>query len=187
MTVRESEDELSYSHPQDAAQQKLSRKRGFGFYLLWSTGILVGGFITVMVVALLFRPDTVTKEVAKEVAVPGPTVTVPGPTVTVTVPAPAVTVTVTKTLIQEAPAPVSGGSGSTIDDGVWTVGTDIKAGTYKVTEAVSGSCYWAITKTGSNGSNIIENDIVEGGRPQVTLKRGQDFESSDCGTWSKMR
>ncbi|WP_102508193.1 hypothetical protein [Sanguibacter massiliensis] len=69
------------------------------------------------------------------------------------------------------------------DDGIWTVGEDIKPGRYKVTEAVGGSCYWSITRTGSNGDDIIENDIVTGGRPAVVLRTGQDFTSNRCGTW----
>jgi hypothetical protein len=73
----------------------------------------------------------------------------------------------------------------TIEDGVWTVGEDIPAGTYKVTEKISGMCYWAITKSGTNGSDIIDNDIPSGGLPRVTIKKGQDFETNGCGTWKK--
>lgn len=72
-----------------------------------------------------------------------------------------------------------------IDDGVWTVGTDMPAGTYRTTEAVSSDCYWSITKTGTNGSDIVQNGIPGGGRPSVTLKKGQDFETQRCGTWRK--
>ena len=46
-------------------------------------------------------------------------------------------------------------------------------------------CYWSITRTGSNGDNIIANDIVAGGLPQVTLSRGQDFTTQGCGTWGR--
>lgn len=76
----------------------------------------------------------------------------------------------------------------TIEEGTWTVGVDVPAGTYRVQERItSGDCYWSITKTGSNGDDIISNDIVSGGRPQVTLKKGQDFESNRCGTWVKIK
>lgn len=74
---------------------------------------------------------------------------------------------------------------NTIGEGVWTVGDDIEPGTYKVTTPIDVTCYWAIMKTGSNGS-LITNDIVEGGRPSVTLKVGQDFKNQDCGPWSKV-
>ncbi len=73
-----------------------------------------------------------------------------------------------------------------ITEGTWTVGVDVEAGTYRTTEAVSsGMCYWGIHRSGSNGSDIIENDIVNGGFPTVTLSAGQDFTTSDCGTWDK--
>lgn len=75
----------------------------------------------------------------------------------------------------------------TIDEGVWTVGLDISPGTYRVAAPVEDDCYWAITKSGSNGEDIISNHIVSGGRPTVVLKRGQDFESSRCGTWEKVK
>ena len=79
------------------------------------------------------------------------------------------------------PAPVH------IDDGTWTVGTDMPAGSYRTTANVGADCYWAILKSGSNGADIIANDIPGGGRPTVTLKAGQDFQSRDCGTWAKIR
>lgn len=71
-----------------------------------------------------------------------------------------------------------------ITEGTWTVGTDIEPGTYKVTEPVT-DCYWSITTTGSNG-DIVDNDIVTGGLPQVTLSEGTDFTSNRCGTWAKI-
>lgn len=74
---------------------------------------------------------------------------------------------------------------NTIKEGTWTVGVDIEAGTYRVNADVSSSCYWGIYRTGSNGSDIIDNDIVSGGRPSVTLSAGQDFNTSRCGSWSK--
>jgi len=74
----------------------------------------------------------------------------------------------------------------TIEEGTWTVGEDFPAGTYKLQTAATSMCYWGIYKSGTNQANIIDNDIVTGGRPTVTLKRGQDFKS-DCGTWVKVK
>lgn len=74
---------------------------------------------------------------------------------------------------------------NSISDGTWTVGEDIKAGTYRTASAVSSRCYWGIYRSGSNGSDIIDNDIPKGGRPTVTLSKGQDFKSSNCGDWQK--
>lgn len=74
---------------------------------------------------------------------------------------------------------------SRIDEGVWTVGTDVAPGTYRTTEPVSGDCYWAIYRSDTNQDDIVQNDIVTGGRPTVTLRDGQDFETNRCGTWDK--
>lgn len=74
---------------------------------------------------------------------------------------------------------------NTIGDGTWTVGKDIEPGTYRAAADVGSSCYWGIYATGSNGSNIIENDLPGGGRPTVALSGGQDFKSNRCGKWEK--
>lgn len=74
---------------------------------------------------------------------------------------------------------------NTVSDGTWTVGRSIAAGTYVTTENVGSRCYWAILASGTNGSDIIENDIPGGGRPSVTLSNGQDFKTSNCGSWTK--
>lgn len=73
---------------------------------------------------------------------------------------------------------------NTVGDGVWVVGDDIEPGTYRATD-VSSDCYWAITVTGSNGADIVNNGIPGGGNPQVTVEKGQDFESARCGEWVK--
>jgi hypothetical protein len=72
---------------------------------------------------------------------------------------------------------------NTIHEGTWTVGVDIAAGTYRTTEAVGSTCYWGIYRSGTNGDDIIQNDIPGGGRPTVTLSKGQDFNTTRCGTW----
>lgn len=74
---------------------------------------------------------------------------------------------------------------NTIHEGTWTVGTDIAAGTYRTTDAVDSDCYWGIYTSGTNGDDIIANDIPGGGRPTVTLSKGQDFNTTRCGTWQK--
>jgi hypothetical protein len=73
----------------------------------------------------------------------------------------------------------------TIEDGTWTVGVDVPPGTYRPKAAAGEDCYWAILKSGTNGDDIISNN-VGGGRPTVTLKKGQDFETARCGTWAKV-
>jgi hypothetical protein len=102
----------------------------------------------------------------------------PAPTVTVTeeVPGPETTATVTA-----EPA----GPEHVIEEGQWEVGADIKPGRYKVIDPVTGNCYWKISPTGNPG-DIIDNDIVTGGKPTVTLKQGQDFTNRGCGTWGRL-
>jgi ABC-type amino acid transport substrate-binding protein len=111
----------------------------------------------------------------------------PAPTVTATTTATVETTvtatpTVTVTVTAPPPAPVSA-----IDEGMWTVGTDIAPGKYRTIDAVSDGCYWAITRSGSNGDDIVANANVTGGHPVVVLKRGQDFDTEGCGSWAKAR
>jgi hypothetical protein len=127
-----------------------------------------------------------TPAVTVTVTVPGPvtTVRVPGPVTTVRVPGPVRTVTVIKKVAAAtAPAP-----SSVVEDGEWEVGVDVSAGTYKVTAVVDPQvmCYWKISQTGKP-KNIIANDIVKVGKPTVSVKRGQDFTTQDCGTWARVR
>lgn len=75
---------------------------------------------------------------------------------------------------------------SSIREGTWTVGRTVEAGTYTTDKPVTGSCYWGIYTSGTNGDDIIANDIVTGGQPTVTLQQGQDFETTRCGTWTKI-
>lgn len=124
---------------------------------------------------------TVTATVTKAGAAGSPGATVTAPAVTVTAPAPpAVTVTV-----PAAPAAPPPGPGASVGDGVYIVGQDMQPGTYRVSVAVTDGCYWQITKSGSNGADIVQNDLPKGGFPQVTVKAGQDFKSERCGTWVK--
>lgn len=71
-----------------------------------------------------------------------------------------------------------------ITNGIWTVGVDIEPGTYRIAEAITSMCYWAILVSGTNGSDIVDNDLPDGGFPTVTLREGQDFEN-DCGVWNQ--
>ncbi|MBK7821963.1 MAG: hypothetical protein IPJ61_13040 [Tessaracoccus sp.] len=70
-----------------------------------------------------------------------------------------------------------------IYEGVWMVGEDIKPGEYRLREAFTGDiCYWEISKDG----RIVDNDLVTGGRPTVTLRKGQEFKNQGCGVWGKL-
>ncbi|WP_216216256.1 hypothetical protein [Amycolatopsis aidingensis] len=73
---------------------------------------------------------------------------------------------------------------NTVGDGVWVVGVDVEPGTYRATD-VGSDCYWKITASGSNGSDIVDNGIPGGGNPTITLAEGQDFQSARCGDWTR--
>lgn len=85
---------------------------------------------------------------------------------------------------KSAPEPPSGPT--VIGEGTWTVGVDVDPGKYRTVAAVSDGCYWEITKAGTNGADIIANDNVTGGRPTVTLKKGQEFKNQGCGDFQKL-
>lgn len=75
---------------------------------------------------------------------------------------------------------------TTLKDGhVYTVGSTMEAGTYQA-NATGGSCYWAIYTSGTNYSDIVENDYGSMGSITVTVSAGQDFRSSKCGDWTKV-
>lgn len=74
---------------------------------------------------------------------------------------------------------------NTITEGNWAVGVDVQPGTYRTKEPVTDHCYWGIYSD-PNGDHIVANDIVTGGRPTVTLKGGQFFTTTRCGSWAKV-
>lgn len=78
---------------------------------------------------------------------------------------------------QPAPTPLT-----VIDPGIWTVGPDVAPGHYKVVEIASANCYWA--RLAKNG-DIIDN-YFGAGLPEVTIKRGEQFETHDCPQWRKI-
>lgn len=69
-------------------------------------------------------------------------------------------------------------------DAIVHVGEDVPAGTYRADTDVRGmDCYWSKTND-AEGVDIIANALPSGGRPQVTLKKGQWFSSERCGSWT---
>lgn len=64
-------------------------------------------------------------------------------------------------------------------DGVYEVGADIKAGTYK-TKGSTG-CYYAILNS-SDTSDIADNNNIDG-PATVTVRNGQFLELSGCDDW----
>ncbi|MGO4103934.1 hypothetical protein AB4Y63_08275 [Leifsonia sp. YAF41] len=75
---------------------------------------------------------------------------------------------------------------STLKDGYsYITGATMQPGTYE-TSSTSSRCYWSILKSGTNGSDIVDNDLGAQGVIRVTVNGGQDFTSHDCGAWRKI-
>lgn len=72
---------------------------------------------------------------------------------------------------------------TSMNEGTYLVGEDVKAGSYKTAGPTTSMCYWSRNKDDSGELRaIIANDIVHGpGR--VTLSRGEIFETNGCETW----
>ncbi|HWU58790.1 MAG TPA: hypothetical protein VN045_08725 [Microbacteriaceae bacterium] len=85
-------------------------------------------------------------------------------------------VTATETHIQET---------TLVDGRVYTVGTTMQGGTYQA-NSTSARCYWKITTSGTNYEDIVQNDLGTQGVLNVTVGAGQDFQSSNCGNWTKI-
>lgn len=73
---------------------------------------------------------------------------------------------------------------STIREGMWEVGKDVKAGKYKTsgaTEGVVTLCTW-IVRSGENPVTVgtVDKPSAQG---LVTLKAGQTFETNGCKDW----
>jgi hypothetical protein len=64
-------------------------------------------------------------------------------------------------------------------DGVYEVGSDIQAGTYKTRGAAG--CYYAILNS-SDTSDIADNNNIDG-PATVTVRNGQFLELSGCDDW----
>jgi hypothetical protein len=80
-------------------------------------------------------------------------------------------------------------SKSTMEEGTYEIGVDAEPGRYKTTVPEdSSNCYWARMKDDRGGlDSIIANDNVSpGARASVTVKSGEFFKSSGCGTWTKV-
>lgn len=64
-------------------------------------------------------------------------------------------------------------------DGVYEVGTEMRAGTYKSKD--NSQCYWSINAD-PNGDDIISNHIGSGPMT-VQVSKGQFFETTRCNDW----
>ncbi len=117
-----------------------------------------------------------------------------GSTVTVTAVstvqgAPGATVTATATVKETIATTVTAappGPATAFKDGTYLVNKDIQPGTYR-TDNASGGCYWArLSAAGGGLDSIIANENAKG--PTVVTIKATDvaFQSSRCGSWSKV-
>ena len=78
------------------------------------------------------------------------------------------------------------GPADTISDGIHEVGVDVKAGKYKTSVPEGEYCYWERSR-GEDDISDSTSIYKEGpARLSVTLKKGELFETEDCGTWKRV-
>jgi hypothetical protein len=88
--------------------------------------------------------------------------------------------------VSPTPDPTTPG---TIGNGTWTVGMDIRPGTYRTSGAdiddAIPMCVWTVQ--GKDG-NFVDSGLTDKGSDpqQIKLVKGQDFKTSGCMVW-KMR
>ena len=71
-------------------------------------------------------------------------------------------------------------------DGMYKVGTDIAAGTYKTTASADGACYWERDKDASHSiDSVVANDNVTGAGVVTISSTDVYFKTSGCGDWTK--
>lgn len=81
-----------------------------------------------------------------------------------------------------------GGQQSSIQPGVWLVGSQITAGTYRAN--VNAGCYWERRRdfSGTIGG-VLDNEFVSSPGQQIVDIRSTDVgfhNDSDCGTWTRI-
>lgn len=86
-----------------------------------------------------------------------------------------------KAQLQSLTGQVDQAKKNSVSDGVWQVGTDIDAGTYRATSEVGHDCFWSV----SVGDDILQLDMPTGGYPQVSVSDGQQLKLQNCGTFAK--
>jgi hypothetical protein len=70
----------------------------------------------------------------------------------------------------------------TISDGIYEVGVDVKAGQYKTNVPEGAICYWDRSRDDKGDYELKEGPA----RLSVTIKKGESFETEDCGTWKRV-
>jgi uncharacterized delta-60 repeat protein len=83
----------------------------------------------------------------------------------------------TASAVASSPSPHQSATASSISDGVYLVGTDIPAGSYKGTTVSDTFSAWQISSD-ANGSSIIASDPATSGQFYVQVKQGQCLKLS---------
>ncbi|HVW41261.1 MAG TPA: hypothetical protein VHC18_07920 [Amycolatopsis sp.] len=79
------------------------------------------------------------------------------------------------------------GPASTIDEGTYVVGVDIKPGTYRTGGPTRSTCYWFRLKdTSGELSAVIASDGTRGPATVTIKPSDRAFKTSGCMTWIKM-
>ena len=174
----------------------------------WWVWLLIALGMTVLVVLILIWVSAVTEPAPESSPSPSATVSVsasPSPSVTPSqTPSPSPSASVTPSVTPSAappsaspepepsesvaPSPEPTTPPTSFADGVVKVGTDVAAGTYRTTAAVTaGKCVWLLQGT-ANGdpAHNLTPEVLSGGIPTVTFVKGDTFATRGCGTWSQV-
>jgi hypothetical protein len=100
-----------------------------------------------------------------------------GSTPTATTPPAAVGSPSTASAVAGSPSPSHAAIASSVGDGVYLIGTDIPAGSYKGTTVGDALGAWQIARD-ANGSSIIASDLATSGQFYVQVKKGQYLKLS---------
>lgn len=73
---------------------------------------------------------------------------------------------------------------NTFGGGVKLIGKNVTPGTYTSSE-VGDFCYYEWKTDTSSAAGIVDNNIIQSGTATVTLRDGEIFESTGCGTWTR--
>jgi len=83
-------------------------------------------------------------------------------------------------------SPVTSSPTSPFGDGKFIVGTDIAPGTWRNSDSSAG-CYWArLSGLGGTFGDVIANEFSSSIQVVTIAPGDAGFESSDCGTWTKI-
>jgi hypothetical protein len=117
------------------------------------------------------------------------TATTAEPTATVTATKPAEAESATASKAPAAKKTTEPDPENTMNEGTYEIGVDANPGRYKTrVPQDSPVCYWEKMKDDSGGFNslIANGEVNAGGRVSITVKRGEFFNSEDCGTWTRV-